>query len=173
MVETTGTKWNPIIRSIETVGGVTHVSFRTAWAPMNPLLERLHHLTGWTIHNRFEEEQPEFEGDFHAENGVCREDIRTGRGACSYCGMDYPVTELDEAYGECPSCELDRSDYLVTQVVAYDQEDGEDISKQRVVGIFSCHCTEDACMAAAVAQVKSAAPLLGGEVEPDPTWHRA
>jgi hypothetical protein len=66
MVKNTGSKWNPTIHALEE-NGITYLGFDSAWSPMNELLERMHQLTGWTIHNEFEEEQPEFEGSFHCE----------------------------------------------------------------------------------------------------------
>lgn len=76
MVENTGSKWNPEIFDIKEEKEGTFLAFDSAWSPLNPLLERLHKLTGWTIHNAFEEECPQFEGDFHAEEGNAWEDVR-------------------------------------------------------------------------------------------------
>ena len=67
MVKHTGAKWNPNICVREREPGLTVLDYDTAWMPNNLLLERLHKMTGWTIHNTFEEEQPEFEGDLHCE----------------------------------------------------------------------------------------------------------
>jgi hypothetical protein len=67
MVDHTGAKWNPTISVISETNGVTYLGFDSAWCPVNELLERLHKLTGWTIHNEFEEEQPEYEGSYHCE----------------------------------------------------------------------------------------------------------
>ncbi|UWR28315.1 hypothetical protein K3757_18645 (plasmid) [Sulfitobacter sp. S223] len=67
MVENTGSKWNPNLEGITEENGVTFLGFDSAWSPMNELLARLHILTGWTIHNEYEEEQPEYEGSFHCE----------------------------------------------------------------------------------------------------------
>lgn len=67
MVEHTGSKWNPTISAISEKNGVTFLGFDSAWSPMNELLERLHQLTGWVVHNEFEEEQPEYEGSLHCE----------------------------------------------------------------------------------------------------------
>lgn len=67
MTDNIGTKWNPHIDFIEESEGKTQLAFDTAWAPPLELLEHWHKLTGWTIHNEFEEEQPEFEGGFHCE----------------------------------------------------------------------------------------------------------
>jgi predicted RNA-binding Zn-ribbon protein involved in translation (DUF1610 family) len=75
---------------------------------MNELLERLHQLTGWTIQNEFEEEQPEFEGSFHCEAGSCIRDIREGRPRCSTCEEQFPFEELDDDWGECPKCIKER-----------------------------------------------------------------
>lgn len=61
MVEHTGAKWNPVINTISEMDGVTLLGFNSAWCAMNDLLERIHKLTGWTIHSEFEEEQPEYE----------------------------------------------------------------------------------------------------------------
>jgi hypothetical protein len=68
MVENTGSKWNPTISAISENSGTTQLGFDSAWSPMNELLERLHQLTGWTIDNEFEEEQPEYEGSLHCED---------------------------------------------------------------------------------------------------------
>lgn len=114
MVEHTGSKWNPAIFDAKEEKGSTFLAFDSAWAPMNPLLKRLHTLTGWTIHNYFEEEQPEFEGDFHAEAGQCREEVRPGRPRCSECGETCSYDDLEPEYGECPTCALGRWNYLVT-----------------------------------------------------------
>lgn len=67
MVENTGSKWNPTIDVVSEENGLTILGFDSAWSPMNELLSRLHVLTAWTIHNEFEEEQPEYEGSFHCE----------------------------------------------------------------------------------------------------------
>lgn len=67
MVDNTGSKWNPKISAISEENGVTYLGFDSAWSPVNELLERLHKITGWVIHNEFEEEQPEYEGSFHCE----------------------------------------------------------------------------------------------------------
>ncbi|MGC1497934.1 MAG: hypothetical protein WA790_19170 [Sulfitobacter sp.] len=67
MVENTGAKWNVTISARSESDGVTSLCFDSAWSPTNGLLERMHELTGWTIHNEFEEEQPEYEGSFHCE----------------------------------------------------------------------------------------------------------
>lgn len=114
MVENTGSKWNPTIFIATDDGTGTFLAFDSAWAAMNPLLKRLHALTGWTIHNHFEEEQPEFEGYFHAEDGQCREEVRPGRPRCSQCEEQCADDDLEPDYGECPSCALGRFDYLVT-----------------------------------------------------------
>jgi|TARA_R100000935_G_scaffold57366_1_gene91170 hypothetical protein len=66
MVKNTGSKWNPTIHASDE-NGITSLGFDSAWNPMNELLERLHKLTGWTIHNEFEEEIPQYEGSFHCE----------------------------------------------------------------------------------------------------------
>lgn len=68
MVENTGSKWNPTIDAVSEENGLTILGFDSAWSPMNELLSRLHVLTGWTVHNEFEEEQPEYEGSFHCED---------------------------------------------------------------------------------------------------------
>jgi hypothetical protein len=114
MVEHTGSKWNPNISTITDDGSETFLAFESAWAPMNPLLKRLHALTGWTIHNRFEEEQPEFEGEFHAEAGECREELRPGSLRFSHCEEQCAYDDLDPEFGECPSGALGRFNYLVT-----------------------------------------------------------
>ncbi len=114
MVEHTGAKWNPNISTITDDVSETFLAFDSAWAPMNPLLKRLHALTGWTIHNRFEEEQPEFEGDFHAEEGQCWEDVRPGRPRCSECEELCGYDDIDPESGECSTCALGRWNYLVT-----------------------------------------------------------
>ncbi len=114
MVEHTGSKWNPEISIITDDITETFLAFKSAWTPMNPLLRRLHALTGWTIHNHFEEEQPEFEGDFHAESGKCREEVRPGRPRCTHCEERCAYDDLESEHGECPSCALGRFDYLVT-----------------------------------------------------------
>ena len=105
MVEHTGAKWNPSIDDIEAEEEHTVLRFKSAWVPSNPLLKRLHALTGWRIHNRFEEEQPEFEGDFHAEAGKCHEEVRPGRPPCLRCDAQTEYDDLN-SYGECPSCDL-------------------------------------------------------------------
>lgn len=64
MVAHTGSKWNPNIYLVTDEGRATHLEYDSAWVPNNDLLVRLSELTGWTIHNAFEEEQPEFEGVF-------------------------------------------------------------------------------------------------------------
>jgi hypothetical protein len=67
MLVNTGAKWNPEISVISEKNGTTFLGFDSAWCPTNELLKHLHELTGWTIHNDFEEEQPEFEGSLHCE----------------------------------------------------------------------------------------------------------
>lgn len=67
MVYHTGSKWNPEVPVIYETNGVTHLGFDSAWCPVNELLDRMHDMTGWTIYNEFEEEQPEYEGSFHCE----------------------------------------------------------------------------------------------------------
>lgn len=67
MVDNTGSKWNPIISNVSEDGGRTFLGFNSAWSPMNDLLGRLHQLTGWTVHNEFEDEGYESEGSFHCE----------------------------------------------------------------------------------------------------------
>lgn len=82
MLEYAGGKWNPEVFIKSHDSSKTLLTFESAWAPMNPLLKRLHILTGWTIHNHFGQLDiaSEFEGDFYAEAGQCREELRAIEG---------------------------------------------------------------------------------------------
>ncbi|MGB1265726.1 MAG: hypothetical protein ACPG6L_08345 [Nereida ignava] len=76
MIRITGTKWNPSVLVDASDMSVTKLTYRTAYEPNNRALERLHRLTGWEVHNAFEEEQPEFEGELHCANGDCKVAVR-------------------------------------------------------------------------------------------------
>lgn len=59
MLEYVGTKWNPHIHSIAELEGHTHLGFESAWTAPNPLLARMHQLTGWKIVNRHDDPDAE------------------------------------------------------------------------------------------------------------------
>jgi hypothetical protein len=150
MVEHTGSKWNPSIDDIEDRVDATVLTYRSAWAPNNPLLKRLHALTGWTMHNRFEEEQPEFEGEWYAEAGQVTAEYHSFYPRCSRCKRACRPDELNDDTA-CPSCEGDRTDYLVTvrpDVPGYREQPGggdiEALGGEIVLGVFSGHDLREA-----------------------------
>ena len=54
-VENTGSKWSPEVYLDRGNEDETRIVYLTAWSPNNPLLKRLHELTGWSIVNDYEE----------------------------------------------------------------------------------------------------------------------
>lgn len=105
MVDHTGTKWNPKIDHVSSCIEYIVVTFDSAWSPPKLLLERLHQITGWKLQNVFEEEAGDFEGTFACENGVCVTTMRPSSPRCSLCCRRFPIEELDEETGECPTCQ--------------------------------------------------------------------
>jgi len=151
MVENTGAKWNPLIDDIEDRVDATVLTYRSAWEPNNRMLERLHALTGWTMLNRFEEEQLESEGEWYAEAGKVTCEYHSFYPRCSRCNKASRPDELSEGQGECPSCEGARADYLVTvrpDVPGYREQPGgadiEALGGDIVLGIFSGHDIREA-----------------------------
>ena len=114
MVENIGTKWNPKIDLIEEVDGKTQLAFDTAWCAPNELLEHLHTLTGWKIVNRHDEENPDYDAVFTCENGISSDERFPGTSTCSNCEERWPSDDMDDDYGECPTCVRGRANYLVT-----------------------------------------------------------
>lgn len=137
MADNTGSKWNPSIPTVFHGNDVTMLRFDSAWFPTNELLARLHLLTGWTIHNAFIEEQPQFEGSFHCENGQTTLDMGERWDRCSYCERRVCEEDVDDDYGECPGCAVTRSNYEVT----YTAQNGVEAI---VIGDISVHSEEEA-----------------------------
>jgi len=150
MVKNTGTKWNPFIDDIEDRVDSTFLTYRSAWAPNNRMLEKLHELTGWTMHNRFEEEQLESEGEWYAEKGQVTAEYHSFYPRCSRCNKACRPDELNDD-NECPRCEGDRVAYLVTvrpDVPGYREHPGggdiEALGGDIVLGLFSGHDIREA-----------------------------
>ena len=85
MADNVGTKWNPHIHSIAELEGHTHLGFESAWAAPNPLLARMHELTGWKMVNRHDDPDAEHDLLTTFEGGNCIEERLPGTTTCSNC----------------------------------------------------------------------------------------
>lgn len=113
MLEHVGTKWNPRVDSIKEVEGRTHLGFESAWSAPNVLLKRLHEQTNWMIVNRHDDPDGEYDLVMTCEGGHCAVECLPGTTTCSQCEVRIERELLDEDYGECPTCFMNRADYLV------------------------------------------------------------
>ena len=117
MRENVGTKWNPKIDYVADDEGGTRLSFDSAWCPPRELLEHLHELTGWRIVNQHDGENPEYDAVFICDGWKCWQELRPGTTVCCNCEARVPSDDIDDEYGECPTCILRRAHYLVSIVV--------------------------------------------------------
>ena len=63
--DNTGSKWFPGLDGVMAAGDdQSYISYDTAWAPNNLLLQKLSEITGWKIENIYEEPGMSFEGTF-------------------------------------------------------------------------------------------------------------
>jgi hypothetical protein len=150
MLEHIGTKWNPRIDSISELEGKTHLGFESAWSAPESLLRRLHELSGWKIVNRHDDPDAEHDPVMTCEGGSCNTEYLPGTTTCSHCEDRIERDLLDDDYGECPTCFMNRADYLVTVEADWPakiniaERQSTDLYGDVVLGIVSAHSKEQA-----------------------------